>query len=34
MVSEAMAESSEGSINVTKLVARTFLVCLKGALGF
>ena len=34
MVSEAMAESSEGNINVAKLLARTLLVCLKGAFGF
>ena len=33
MVSEAMAESSEEGINIPKLVARTLLVCLRGAFG-
>jgi digeranylgeranylglycerophospholipid reductase len=31
MVSEAMAEGSENSIDVTRLLARTLMVCLRGA---
>jgi hypothetical protein len=34
IVSEAMAESSQGEVDIKRLVLRTLFVCLKAAFGF